>query len=200
MAASISEHVFCSMLCGRGSGPRVRALSDRVVSPRPARTAPRVGLGPLLLVLMVALAVMITGVWTLYQRAQHAERVAAARTAAVEAARSHAEELLSYDYRTFEDDLAEVEADTTGTFRTDYLRTVQELVVPQAKKYEVVVRARVVAASVMNAEPERAVTLLFVNQATQSNRLEGTQIDQNRVRMTLEKVDGRWLVSDLAAL
>lgn len=154
----------------------------------------------LLLVLLVTLAALITGVWTVYQRAQHAQGVAAARSAAVEAARSHAEELLSYDYRTFQEDVAEVEADTAGEFRTEYLRTVKELVVPQAKKYEVVVRARVVAASVMNVEPERVVTLLFVNQATRSNRIEGTQIDRNRVRMRLENVDGRWLVSDLAAL
>lgn len=164
------------------------------------RATPSAGLGPMLLALALALAVMTAGVWTLYQRVQYAERTAAARTAAVQAARSHAEELLSYDYRTFASDVSEARADATGKFRTDYLRTVQKLVGPQAKKYEVVVRARVVGASVMRARPARAVTLLFVNQATQSNRVKGTKIDRNRVKMTLEKVGDRWLVSDLAAL
>ena len=42
--------------------------------------------------------------------------------------------------------------------------------------------------------------LLFVNQTTTSTRLDGPKVDLNRVRMSLRKVDGAWLVSDIDAL
>lgn len=153
-----------------------------------------------LLVLIVLVAVIATGVLALFLHAHRAAQAAQARTAAVDAARSHAEELLSYDHSTLQDDLAQAKADATGKFRDEYLTTTKKLVSSQAKRYEVVVRARVVGASVVDAEPERVVTLLFVDQATQSNRIKGTELDQNRVRMTLTKVEDKWLVSDLAAL
>lgn len=160
-------------------------------------------LGPaaqILVVLAVVVSLIAAGAWTLYQRAHRAELVGQARSAAIPAARSHAEELLSYDHRTLKNDLSQAKADTTGSFREEYLNTTKKLVSAQAKKYEVVVRARVVGTSVVQAEPDRVVALLFVNQATQSNRIKGTEIDQNRVRMTLRKVDGKWLVANLGAL
>lgn len=153
-----------------------------------------------LLILIVLVAVIATGALALYLHAHRAAQSAQARTAAMDAARSHATELLSYDHSTLQDDLAQAKADATGKFRDEYLTTTKKLVSSQAKRYEVVVRARVVGTSVVKAEPERVVTLLFIDQATQSNRIKGTEIDQNRVRMTLTKVDEEWLVSGLAAL
>lgn len=154
----------------------------------------------MLAVLVLAVALLAVGVWVVYQQMQRAEMAAQARGPAVEAARSHAKELLSYDYRTLDKDINQAKSDTTGAFRKDYLQTTRNLVAGQAKQNEVVVRARVVGASVVTAEPDRVVTLLLVNQATQSNRVDGTEVDKNRVRMTLEKEGGKWLAADLAAL
>lgn len=154
----------------------------------------------ILVVLVLAVALIASGVWVLYHQLHRAEMSAQARSSAVEAARSHAQQLLSYDYRSFDKDIDQAKNSTTGTFRKNYLETTRNLVANQAKQNEVVVRARVVGASVVDAEPDRVVTLLLVNQATQSNRVDGTEVDKNRVRMTLTKVDGQWLASDLAAL
>jgi Mce-associated membrane protein len=53
---------------------------------------------------------------------------------------------------------------------------------------------------VVRASANRVVVLLFVNQTTTSTRLDGPKVDLNRVRMTLDRVDGTWLVSDVDAL
>lgn len=123
-----------------------------------------------------------------------------ARAAGLAAARSHAKKILSYDYRTLDHDFSAAKRDTTGKFRKEYSETTDKVVANNARKYHVVVQAEVVAASVVEASPARVVALLFVNQATQSNRVQGTKIDKNRVVMTLQNVDGRWLVSNLEAL
>ena len=50
------------------------------------------------------------------------------------------------------------------------------------------------------AAQNKVVVLLFVNQTTTSTRLDGPRVDLNRVRLTLVKVDGRWLVNKVVAL
>lgn len=174
---------------GRGITRRVNAAA-----------MPRVGLAHLLVLLLLAVAVSAVGVGALYQRAHHAAAVEQARTAAVEAARSHATEILAYDHRTLDHDIAQAKATTTGDLRKDYSQLTADLVGPKAKKNKVVVRADVLGSAVVEASPDEVVVLLFVNQVTQSKLLDGPRVDQNRVRMTLTEVDGKWLASDLAAL
>jgi Mce-associated membrane protein len=122
------------------------------------------------------------------------------RSDALAAARSHAQEILSYDHRTLDADFAKAEAALTGKFKRDYTRTTSTVVRPSAEQYKVVVKADVTAASVVRADDHRVVTLLFVDQTTTSTRLEGPKVDLNRVRMTLVEQDGKWLVSELDAL
>ena len=118
------------------------------------------------------------------------------RSAALAAARSHAQAILSYDYRTLDADFARANKTMTGKFKKDYARTTSTVVRPSAEQYKVVVKAEVTAASVVRAGDHRVVALLFVDQT----RLEGPKVDLNRVRMTLVEKDGNWLVSELDAL
>lgn len=182
----------------RGIG---RGLAGRRPRVRGVRGVPRLRAGGLLLlVLVLAVGVLASGVVTLYLRSHRAELTDQARGSAVQAARSHAKEILSYDYRTLDHDLSAAKSDTTGDLRKKYGKLTSKLVGPKAQQHKVVVRAQVAEASVTQASPDRVVALLFVNQVTQSDLLDGPRIDQNRVRMTLTKVDGSWLASDIAAL
>jgi len=122
------------------------------------------------------------------------------RSDALAAARSHAQEVLSYDHRTLDADFARAEAALTGKFKKDYTRTTSTVVRPSAEQYKVVVKAEVTAASVVRASDHRVVALLFVDQTTTSTRLDGPKVDLNRVRMTLVQQNGNWLVSGLDAL
>ena len=51
-----------------------------------------------------------------------------------------------------------------------------------------------------SASRDRVEVLLFVDQTTVRTGLEQPRVEQNRVRLTLDDVDGRWLVSGLDAL
>jgi Mce-associated membrane protein len=110
-----------------------------------------------------------------------------------------AETILSYDHRKIDADVAAASKLTTGQFRKDYTDT-SKTVTPIAKEYKAVVKATVKASSVVSAAPERVVVLLFVDQSTQSTRVQGTQVDQARVRITMQKVGDEWLAAKVEAL
>lgn len=147
--------------------------------------------------LLVALA-LTAGVLMLRDRGD--DRVEQARTQARAAAESHAVTLLSYDHRRLDRDFAEAEKILTGGFADDYASTTEEVVRPTALEVKAVVTAEVASSSVVRASENRAVVLLFVDQTTTSTRLEGPRVDLNRVRMTLDRSDGQWLVSGVDAL
>jgi Mce-associated membrane protein len=88
----------------------------------------------------------------------------------------------------------------TGSFADDYAETTEEVVRPTALEVKAVVTAEVVSSSVVRADENRVVLLLFVDQTTTSTRLEGPKVDLNRVRMTLSRTGGQWLVSGVDAL
>jgi len=133
-------------------------------------------------------------------RVRDDQRVETARDQAVAAAHDNAEAILSYDYRHLDADFAAARAKLTGGFARDYKVTTTKLVRPGAEQYHVVVKAEVAAQSVVSATADQVVVLLFVNQTTTSTRLDGPRVDLNRVRLTLVKVDGRWLVNKVVAL
>jgi Mce-associated membrane protein len=151
-------------------------------------------------VLAVLLLAGVAAAGVLFVRVQDANAASAARRDAVAAARSHAQAILSYDYRTLDADFARAGKALTGTFKKDYARTTNTVVRPSAGQYHVVVKAGVTAASVVQAGAHRAVVLLYVDQTTTSTRLEGPKVDLNRVRMTLVEQNGTWLVSAVDAL
>jgi Mce-associated membrane protein len=58
----------------------------------------------------------------------------------------------------------------------------------------------VASSSGVRAEENRVVVLLFVDQTTTSTRLDGPKVDLNRVRLTMTRTGGEWLVSEVDAL
>lgn len=181
---------------------RRTAVLDRLPAPpRPARPARSTSRSDLLVLVagLVAVALVLTA-GLLALRARSEDRVEQARTAALAAAESHAVDLLSYDYRHLDRDFARAGKALTGSFADDYATTTKTVVRPTALEVKAVVTAEVAASSVVRASQNQAVVLLFVNQTTTSTRVEGPKVDLNRVRLTLTRVDGDWLVSKVVAL
>jgi Mce-associated membrane protein len=122
---------------------------------------------------------------------------------ALAAAKTAVRTLVSYDYRTISADIAHAKAVTTGGFTRDYSEKAAQLL-RLASQEKAIVRATVGAAGVVSAAPSTVVVLLFVDQAsvrqTPGAAKPTTRIDQTRVRVTMSKVNGRWLVSTLEAL
>lgn len=126
-----------------------------------------------------------------------------ARVEAVSSARVAASDILGYDYRSVEQSIARARSETTGPFRKQYDSTASVLL-PQSKQLKAIVQATVGSAAVVTSSADRVVVLLFVDQATVKQqpgaKTPETRIDQSRVRMTMTRTGGHWLVSELSAL
>ena len=105
-----------------------------------------------------------------------------------------------YDYRHLDRDFARAERGLTGGFAKDYATTTETAVRPTAEEVQAVVKAEVASSSVVRAAQNTVVVLLFVNQTTTSTRVDGPQVDLNRVRMTLTRVGEDWKISAVTAL
>jgi Mce-associated membrane protein len=151
------------------------------------------------LVAVVVAALAVGGVLLVGQRDHGAAQRSGQQ--ALAAARSAAVTVLSYDYRHLDADFAAASALTAQPFTAEYQRTTTKAVRPVATTNAAVVKARVSAAGVVRATPDRVVVLAFVDQTTSSNRLQRPQVDQNRVELSMVRGSGgRWLVAGVRAM
>jgi Mce-associated membrane protein len=102
--------------------------------------------------------------------------------------------LLSYRPDTVEKDLDAAKSRLTGTFLDAYTSLTHDVVIPGAKQKQVSAVATVPAAASSAASPTHAVVLEFVDQAVTVGQSAPTN-SASSVRVTLDKVDGRWLIS-----
>lgn len=107
--------------------------------------------------------------------------------------------IFSYDYRTFDVSVANGRSFTTGTFTDEYAKTTAALK-DTAITEQAVVTAQTTVGGVIDASPDRVDVLLYVNQYRRNVNISGEKVDQNRVVLTLTKVDGNWKVSGAAAI
>lgn len=117
-----------------------------------------------------------------------------ARTESVRAASEDAAALLSYKADTADKDLGAARERLTGEFKDAYTALIHEVVIPGAKEKHISSVAKVTAASSISANANHAVALLYVNQTVTIG--DGNPTDtQPVIKVTLDKVNGRWLVS-----
>ncbi|MFF5989349.1 hypothetical protein [Prauserella flavalba] len=122
-----------------------------------------------------------------------------ARTEALAAAKRYATDLSSYDFKNLEGNFSAVEAGATGKFGEQYQqvsRNLTELI----KQHEAVSKGTVLAAGVVEADSDRAVVVLFVDQTITNTNSPQPRIDRNRMQLTLLHQDDRWLVDDVKLL
>jgi Mce-associated membrane protein len=124
------------------------------------------------------------------QAEQARQQAAAAATAAVPA-------VLSYNYRTIYDDLARARTHLTGDFAGQFNQIASKIVAPQAIQGQINTHAEIAASSVVEADVDRVVELLFVNQITQGVNLPQPRVDGSRLVLTMQKVHEQWLIQNL---
>lgn len=120
------------------------------------------------------------------------------RTAAIEsvaAARDAATAMLAYAPETAEKDLMAARDRLTGSFLDSYTELVKNIVIPGAKEKKVSSVVEVPAAGSVTATSDHAVVLLFIDQATTVGKEKPTNTTSS-VRVTLDRVGQRWLVSN----
>ncbi|WP_157895811.1 Mce protein [Mycobacteroides chelonae] len=118
---------------------------------------------------------------------------------ALEAARAFATLLTNVDYRELDRSTAQVLENSTGDFKNAYAKSSadlrQTMVQNKAKATGLVVES-----AIQSGSATQVTVLLFIDQSVTNVALSEPRLDRSRVRMTMEKVDGRWLTSKIDLL
>lgn len=112
----------------------------------------------------------------------------------VQAAKDSTVALLSYQPDTVEQQLTDARSLLTGDFQQAYTDLTTDVVIPGAKEKQISAVATVPAAASVQADPNHAVVLVFVNQTVVVGNDAPTDTASS-VRVTLEKSGDRWLIS-----
>jgi len=117
-----------------------------------------------------------------------------ARIESVATAKESTIALLSYKPETADKELGAARDRLTGTFKESYTQLTHDVVIPGAKQKHISAVATVPAAASVSATPTHAVALVFINQTVVIGTDNPTDTASS-VRVTLDKVAGRWLIS-----
>lgn len=121
----------------------------------------------------------------------------------MQAARDSIVAMLSYRPDTVEKDLDAACEQLTGRFLEDYTQLVKTVVIPDAKNRQITASATVPSAAVVSADEDHVLVLAYVDQTM----TVGTGAEKppaattnSTVRVSMEKVHGRWLVAAFEAI
>ncbi|WP_273736062.1 hypothetical protein [Mycolicibacterium septicum] len=118
----------------------------------------------------------------------------AAGAESVRAASESTVAILSYRPDTVDTELPAAADRLTGEFRDQYTQLIDDVVIPGAKQQVISAVATVPAAAPVSASPRHAVVLVLVDQTTTIGTGPPTK-STSSVRVTLDKVENRWLIS-----
>jgi Mce-associated membrane protein len=135
-----------------------------------------------------------------YLQRQNSADVNDSRSSAQDAVKTTVPRVLSYSYRTLDTDIAAATASTTGNFKQNIQALMSEMVSPSARQNEVVTKAAVSNAAVVDAKPDEVVLLVTLSQESTSKTQPTPAINSSSARVQLHRVDGQWLVADLQPL
>lgn len=120
-----------------------------------------------------------------------------ARAESVQAAREATVAMLTYNAATVDQDLNNARSKLTAPFLDEYTKLINTQVIPSAKEKQTSAAAQVPAVASVSAKGSHAVALVFVDQTIASAK-EAATTTASSIRVTLDKVDGHWLVSGFA--
>ncbi|MEE6137530.1 hypothetical protein SKC41_14490 [Mycobacterium sp. 050128] len=112
----------------------------------------------------------------------------------VAAAKESTVAILSYQPDSVDKDLGAARDRLTGKFRDSYSDLVRDVVIPGAKKDHIAAIATVPGAASVSATPNHAVALVYVDQTVTVGNDAPTDT-ASTVRVTMDKVGNRWLIS-----
>lgn len=142
----------------------------------------------------ITLAVALSGAgyegWLLFQH--HQKDVAAEQ--ALAAAKKYILTLTSVDTNAIDKNFTDVLDGSTGEFKDMYTKSSAQLRQTLIDN-KAAAHGSVVDAAVQSATEDKVDVVLFVDQSVSNGSAPAPQVDRSRVKMTMEKVDGRWLAS-----
>jgi Mce-associated membrane protein len=161
----------------------------------PDKQGARFSWGRLLIAALPVLALILAlGVGYLKWLDGTARESRAAAEQSIRAASDSTVAILSYKPETVDQELKAAADRLAEPFRQQYTQLVNDVVAPGAKQQHISAVATVPAAASVWATGKQAVVLVFVDQTTTIGTDAPTQ-STSSVRVSLDKVDGRWLIS-----
>lgn len=148
---------------------------------------------PLLLVASLAVSGFLG--WRQWQD----HRVRLAGEQAQQAAISYAQVLTSIDSNKVDENFRQVLDGATGEFKDMYTQSsvkLRQLLIDNKATAHGVVVDSAIQSEAMN----KVVVLVFIDQTVTNTAAPDPRIDRSRIKMTMEKVDGRWRASKVQLL
>lgn len=156
----------------------------------------RVGIVCIALLAVALVASAGVAAWLYFSQYRPDQQIdAAASKTALDAATNGTVALLSYSPDSLDKDFASAKSHLTGDFLSYYTQFTEQIVTPAAQQKSVKTSASVVRAAVAELHPNSAVVLVFVNQTTTSKENPDGAFAVSSVKVSLNKVDGTWLIS-----
>ncbi|MBF6149553.1 hypothetical protein [Nocardia nova] len=150
-----------------------------------------------LVVLGLLLGGSIAATGLLGQNLSDHRAVAAAERQARDSAQTRVPKVLSYDFNTVDSEFPTATQNLTGKFRDDFGKLGTSVIIPAAHRDAIVTKATIVGTAVVSASRDEVTLLLFLNQETTSTKYQGPRLDGSRVRVTMTRDSGTWLISDI---
>jgi Mce-associated membrane protein len=161
---------------------------------RPTKRRPRCGMIVAFGVIPALIGLLAMAAGFLKWQVGTAHEAQLAGISSVQAATDGTVALLSYKPETVDEQLKAATVNLTGSFRDSYGALIHDVVIPGAKQQHISAVATVPLASSVSATTTHAVALLYVDQTTTIGAGAPTATASS-VRVTLEKVGDRWLIS-----
>lgn len=144
-----------------------------------------------------ALAAVLAGLggWFGWTTIQHHQREAAAAQA-MDTAKKYALTLCNIDPDTVDQNFTELFDSSTEEFNDAHATragTLRQLLIDK----KVVAHGSIADANVESVTPDKVTVALLVDQTITSTDTPNPEEEHTHIRMTLQKVDGRWLASDV---
>jgi Mce-associated membrane protein len=175
------------------SEPESEPVAAAVTPERERRPVPGwllVGVGVVALLMAGAAAVVAVTV----PSDQSVDQASGAARAAAERA---IVPILSYDAAHLDESKAAAEGYLTGGYRKEYAKLFDGVIAANAPSTGTVVEADLVSSGVVRADDDRVQVFLLVDQSRTNKAEKKPVVYKNWVTVTMEKVDGDWLVSGL---
>jgi Mce-associated membrane protein len=145
---------------------------------------------------VLAVALLLASGWLAWDWNSRRDADAAGRDA-MAAARDSIAAMGSYRPGTAEQSLTAARDRLTGDFLDTYTQTIRTVVIPDATRRKMTSVVTVPAIGVVSAQHDRAVLLAYVDQSLTIGADADAKPAANpsRYRVTMDNVDGRWLVA-----
>lgn len=119
----------------------------------------------------------------------------------------YASQVLSFDYRHLSDNAAAAKPLLSGAYRTEYASSMSKNAA-QWKKYHYVVKSKVASAGVSQVSGSQVVVVAFIDQTVSATSpstakkkaKSGSATEPIRLRLTIQRQHGHWLLTKLDAL